>query len=117
MLNKRDPLGFQYAFAGIYVAWNEEKNFKIQIGCAAIAIFLAWFFGISRTEWMIVIFLIGFVLAAEALNTALEELCDMYKTDLDPHIEKIKDLAAAAVLISSITALIVGLFIFVPYLL
>ena len=59
--------------------------------------------------------MIGFVLTAETFNTALEELCDKFQPTHDPHIGKIKDLAAAAVLVSSITALIVGLIIYVPY--
>ena len=59
--------------------------------------------------------MIGFVLTAETFNTALEELCDKFQPEHDPHIAKIKDLAAAAVLVSSITALIVGLIIYVPY--
>ena len=46
----------------------------------------------------------------------LEELCDKFQPEHDPHIGKIKDLSAAAVLISSITALAIGLIIFLPYL-
>ena len=99
---------------GIRVAWREEVNFKIQVGCAIVAVALAWFFQLSPIEWLIVIFLIGFVLSAEAFNTALEELCDKFHADPDPHIGKIKDLAAAAVFLASATALIVGVIIFLP---
>ena len=81
---------------------------------AVAAFVLSWFLAISAVEWIIVILMIGFVLAAEAFNTALEELCDKFKTDPDPHIAKIKDLSAAAVLIASATALIAGIIIFVP---
>jgi diacylglycerol kinase len=51
---------------------------------------------------------------AEAFNTALEELCDMLRTTHDPHVAKIKDLAAAAVLIASCGAFVTGCLIFVP---
>lgn len=105
---------FSYALAGLKIAWQEEFNFKFQIVCAVLALFLAWFFEISTLEWILIIFLIGFVLSAEAFNTALEELCDKFQADPDPHIAKIKDLAAAAVLVASATALIVGIIIFVP---
>lgn len=105
----------RYALKGVAIAWREEQNFKIDVVCALVAIFLGWYFSITRVEWMVVIFLIGFVLSAEAFNTALEELCDMYKRDPDPHIAKIKDLAAAAVLVASVASAIIGGIIFIPY--
>jgi len=106
----------RYALRGLKIAWEEELSFKVQVTIGILVILLGWFFSISPTEWMFAIFMIGLVLSAEAFNTALEELCDKYKTDPDPHIAKIKDLSAAAVLIASTTALIIGAIIFVPYL-
>ena len=104
----------RYALHGIKIAWQEEFSFKIQIAAAVLALLAGWYFRISAIEWMLVIFVIGFVLAAEAFNTALEELCDKFRTDPDPHIGKIKDLAAGAVLIASLAAFCVGVIIFVP---
>ena len=104
------------ALAGIAIAWKEELNFRIEIGCGILALIAAWFLGVSPLELLIIMLLIGFVLSAEALNTALEEFCDMVQRNPDPHIAKIKDLAAAAVLIASFTALVVGAAIFIPYL-
>ena len=106
---------FRYAFKGIEIAWREERNFRFDTAYAVATLGLGWFFGLSKIEFLIVIFMIGFVLTAETFNTALEELCDKFQPTHDPHIGKIKDLAAAAVLVSSITALIVGLMIYVPY--
>ncbi len=103
------------ALAGLAIAWKEELNFRIQLACGAVAILLAWFLGVSQIEFLIIILLVGFVLSAEALNTALEEFCDMVQRNPDPHIAKIKDLAAAAVLIASFTALLIGTTIFLPY--
>lgn len=105
---------FRYALRGLGVAWEEEHNFRFEILWAVLAIFLAFILRLSQIEFLIIIFMIGFVLATEALNTALEELCDKFQPTHDPHIAKIKDLAAAAVLISSLAALIVGLIIFIP---
>lgn len=104
------------AFAGLVVAWNEELNFRIEIGCGVLAVAAACILGVSHGEFLIILLLIGFVLSAEALNTALEEFCDMVQKNPDPHIAKIKDLAAAAVLIASFTALVIGAAIFIPYL-
>lgn len=105
---------FRYALNGIRIAWQEELNFRLQIICALVALLFAWIFGISKEEWVTIIFLIGFVLTAESFNTALEELCDKFQPTHDPHIAKIKDLAAAAVLIASISSLIAGAVIFIP---
>ena len=105
-----------YALSGIKIAWREEFNFRLQVVCAVIVLVLGWYVGISQIEFLMVIFLIGLILTAEAFNTALEELCDKFQPTHDPHIAKIKDLAAAAVLISSSTALLIGLFIFIPHL-
>ena len=104
------------ALSGLSIAWKEEANFRIQIACGVVAIIAAWFLGVSQMDFLIIILLIGFVLSAEALNTALEEFCDMVQRNPDPHIAKIKDLAAAAVLIASFTALVIGAAIFIPHL-
>src|SRR3989338_8424236 len=108
---------FRYAFKGIEIAWREERNFRFDTEYAVATLSLGWFFGLSTIEFLIVIFMIGVVLTAETFNTALEELCDKFQPTHDPHIGKIKDLAAAAVLVSSIAALVVVFIIYMPYVL
>src|SRR3989338_8728359 len=107
---------FGFALTGIKIAWREELNFKIELACGLLALLAGLLLHISLTEFAIIALTIGFVLAIEGLNTALEELCDKFQPTHDLHIAKIKDLAAAAVLISSITAFTVGLIIFIPHL-
>ena len=99
------------------IAWREEANFRFHILVAGAAIGLSWILNITRTEWAIMFLAVGTVLAAEVFNTALEELCDMLKPAHDPHVGKIKDLAAGAVFVASIFAVIVGIVIFLPRLL
>ncbi len=110
---KLKSLGF--ALTGITIAWREEFNFRFEILCAAGTLATGWYFAITSMEWMLVVAMIGGVLTAESFNTALEEFCDMVKGDPDPHIAKIKDLAAAAVLIATIAAFVVGCIIFIPH--
>ena len=112
---KLDSVG--YALRGIWIAFAEESNFKIQLVFSVVALILGRYFNISFTEWLFVICACGLVLTAELLNTALEELCDMLKASHDPHVAKIKDLAAGAVLVASFTALLIGLVIYLPKLL
>ena len=70
MLDKKIR-SFRYAFEGFRIAWREEFNFRFDVICAVIAVALGWYFDISTIEWIIVIFLIGFVLMEESFNTAL----------------------------------------------
>lgn len=107
----------RYAFQGLRIAWRGEASFRIEVVWGIATLVLGWYFGITETEWLIVLFIIGFVLSTEALNTALEELCDKFQPTQDPHIAKIKDLAAAAVFIAATTAFIVGMVIFLPHVL
>lgn len=111
---ERKLRSFGYALKGLRLAFQEESNFQIQIAFSVFVIFLGRFLGISEAEWLLVIGAMGLVLTAELLNTALEELCDMLRSTHDPHVAKIKDLAAAAVLAASITAFVIGMIIFVP---
>jgi diacylglycerol kinase len=113
MLRKKaQSLG--YALKGLLIAVKQESNFQIQIALGIAAIILGTYFRLISTEWIFVIAASGMVLSAELWNTALEELCDMLEPSHDPHVAKIKDLAAAGVLMASIAALAIGLIIFLP---
>lgn len=108
--------GIRYAFIGLRLAWREESNFKIEIVYAVLVIALGLLLHLSSFEFALLFVGITSVLAAETFNTALEELCDKFQPTHDPHIAKIKDLAAAAVFLASIGALIIGFLIFIPHL-
>lgn len=97
--------------------WREELSFRVLAICGAIVMGLAYFFGVTGTELLILMLVIGAVLAVEALNTALEELCDHVTPEEHPHIGRVKDLGSGATLLMLIAALAIGLIIFVPYIL
>src|SRR4051812_27769278 len=107
----------RYALKGIKIGFAEESNFQIQLALAVVSIILGYYLHISLIEWLFVISASGLVLTAELLNTALEELCDMLRSTHDPHVAKIKDLAAGGVLVASVAALLIGVVIFLPKLL
>jgi len=73
-------------------------------------------FQVTAVEWMLLVFAITIVFIAEALNTAIELLCDFISPDYQELIKKTKDVAAGAVLIAAIGAAVTGLIIFLPYL-
>ena len=106
---------FKFAFNGLVIALKEEFNFRVHVVLAALAIFLGVYFDLNTSEWLFVVAAIGLVITAELFNTALEELCDMLNPIHDPHVAKIKDLSASAVLTASFAALIIGLTVFLPH--
>ncbi len=105
---------FKHALAGFKFVF-QEQNFKIQIFCGLIVIFLMFIFHLTRLEKVALIFVIVFVLVLESLNTIFEHLSDILKPRLHDYIMIIKDIMAAVVLMSSIGAVIIGLLIFWPY--
>ena len=74
-------------------------------------------FGITRNEWIAIILCFGVVLAAEGFNTAIERLVNLVSPERNPIAGDVKDIAAGSVLICAIVAAIVGIIIFMPYVL
>lgn len=105
---------FKYAKEGIITSYKEEQNLIIHTIAAIIAVLLGIFFHISSIEFCLVILSIGFVIVCEIINTALENLCDFCTDEYTPLVKKVKDCGAAAVLMASITSLIIGIIIFLP---
>ncbi len=93
-----------------------EKNFSIQLFIAVLVVIAALALPVKRTEWLILIIVIGAVLSAEAMNTAVEKVCDLFGIENDKRLKTIKDSSASAVLIISIAAAVIGFIIFIPYL-
>jgi diacylglycerol kinase (ATP) len=117
--NKPNPvyktlLSFTYAIKGIYLLLATQRNAWIHLAATILVIFGGFYFSISTTEWMAVIFSIGIVFAAEAFNTAIEQLVDLVSPEVNKSAGRIKDLAAGAVLFAAIAAAIAGIIIFGP---
>jgi diacylglycerol kinase (ATP) len=106
-----------YALAGIATMLRTQHNAWIHLAATAAVVLLAFWFAISTVEWLALILAIVAVWSAEALNTALELLCDVASPEFHPLVKQAKDVAAAAVLIAAAGAIAVGLLIFGPRLL
>lgn len=104
----------RHALAGIAYAFREERNFQIELVLGSAALVLAFFFPLSHLERAVIVFLIGFVLSLELINTAFERMLDMLKPRVHPYVKAVKDMVAGAVLIGSIVAIGVACFIFGP---
>jgi undecaprenol kinase/diacylglycerol kinase (ATP) len=105
---------FKYAFAGLRTLFIEEHNARIHLISAVIAIVLGLVLKISPNEWVALIVAMGLVFICELINTSLEALADFASAEKHPQIKKVKDLAAASVLISAVSALLVGIIVFGP---
>lgn len=105
---------FIYAIAGLKTFFQTEHNSWIHLLAASSAIVLGKLIRLNNYEWCFIILAIGLVLMAEIFNTAIESFTDMVSPDYSDMAKKVKDVSAAAVLVAAITALCIGLFIFVP---
>lgn len=106
---------FTHAIRGIKVFFKSTHNSWLHSIIFLTTFLLALYFKISRIDWMFFFLASGFVFVAEAFNTALEIDVDLTSPEYHPYAKDIKDVAAGAVLISAITALVIGLCIFYPY--
>ena len=114
---KRLAKSFIYAFRGFFKTIREEQNLKIQVIVSFLVISLGWYFKISQFEWIILVIVIGLVILTEIFNSAIERVTDVLKPRINGYVKEIKDIMAAAVMLASIMAVIVGLIIFLPYIL
>ncbi len=105
---------FTYAFNGLRVLFREEHNARIHLFAAVCVIVAGILLKLSPMEWAAVVFAIGLVFGGEIFNSAIEDLADVVCPERDERIKKVKDLSAAAVLVAAITALVIGLFVFIP---
>lgn len=107
-------LSFKYAFRGIGFLISGEHNARIHGIVAVCVVICGFLFDLSLTEWIAVLFAIGLVLTFEAINSAIEALCDHVSPERRESIGRAKDLAAGAVLLAAITAALVGGIVFFP---
>ena len=104
-----------HAGRGIWLFLKTTHNAWIHITVLIVVVALGVYFDITKTEWFMLVFAAGFVLVSEAFNTAIEIDIDLTSPNYHPFARDTKDVAAGAVLISAITAIIVGVMIFGHY--
>lgn len=109
---KRLKRKFKPAMIGLKEAYFDH-SIKLQMQLGLVAIVVGFLLQLTLYEWMIVIVCIGSVVASEIFNTCIERLCDLYTTEQNEEIRKIKDLAASGVLVVSLMSLIVSILIFI----
>ncbi|MEZ4837532.1 diacylglycerol kinase family protein [Flavobacterium sp.] len=105
-----------YALKGAFKLLSTEHSVMVQFSIGVFMTIAGFYFHISKNEWLIQTLCIGLVLSIEGLNTAIEKVADFIHPNYHEKIGFIKDIAAGAVFFAAFTAIIVGLIIYVPYL-
>lgn len=106
-----------YAARGLVYVVRNEKNFQNELIIGGIVVIAMAYFRVTRAEMIVLFIIIMGVLIMELVNTIMERVVDILKPRIHPYARLIKDLMAAGVLMTSILAIIVGLIIFIPYIL
>ncbi len=112
---KKRGKAFVYALQGFKALLRYEHNARIHLVAAILAVIAGILLGISPLEWCVVVMCIGLVIAAEALNSAVEALADKISPGYDSLIGRAKDLGATAVTLLAIVAVVVGCIVYTPY--
>lgn len=107
----------RYAVRGVRLMLASQHNARIHAAATVMVTAGGLVLRLNRGEWCWIIVVMMAVWTAEALNTAFEFLCDVASPEFHPTVEKAKDVAAGAVLLSAAGAVVVGLLIFGPHLL
>lgn len=107
---------FRFALHGLWSVYRSEQNFRIQLVAFVIVLGAGAFLSIRAWELIALVLAGGAVLVLECINSAVERLLDLVQPRLHGYVREIKDIMAAAVLVASVVSVIIGLTIFLPYL-
>lgn len=102
------------ALAGLRFAWASERHFRFHVASVVVSALAAVALGCSAMEWVALLLTWALVIGLELANSAIEALCDRLHPERDPAIGRVKDMAAAAVMIASIAAIVIGAVVFGP---
>jgi len=104
-----------HAITGLVLMLRSQQNAWVHLAATISVIGFGLLFGISKSDWTLLLLVIIIVWVAEALNTAFEFLCDVTNPEFHPVVKQAKDISAGAVLIAAIGAVVIGLIVFTPY--
>ena len=108
---------FRYAFAGFAFMLRTQHNAWAHLAATIIVIALGFALRVDADAWRWLVVSIALVWVAEAVNTAFEYLCDVVQPEFHASVQRAKDIAAAAVLVSAIAAAMLGALTLWPYVL
>lgn len=108
--------GFHYAFSGLWYALRTQRNVRVHVVIACLAVAMGIVLRISAVEFTMIFVAITGVFIAEMFNTVIELCVDLVSPAYHPLAKIAKDVAAGAVLLSAILSVVIGLFVLGPHL-
>lgn len=106
---------FLYALRGIRFCVKNERNMRIHISAAVCIAAFSFVYGLSTVEYGMLFFAIGFVIVAEMFNTGIEVVINLEMPSYHNLAKIGKDVAAGAVLVAAVTAILIGLSLFLRF--
>ena len=103
-----------FAYKGAFKLITTEHSVMTQFSIGILMTIAGFYFNISHEEWLFQTLAIGLVLSIEGLNTAVEKVADFIHPEYHTKIGFIKDIAAGAVFFAAMTAIAIGLMIYLP---
>ncbi len=100
------------AFTGLWIALIRERHLKVHLIAGLLVLVLAALSGFGRLEWIVLILTISLVIVAELMNTAVELTVDLFTRQQKLRAKLAKDVAASAVLVASLSSIVIGAFLF-----
>ena len=113
MRSKSVTASFNYAIQGIIYALQSQRNMRIHFVLGLMVLVLATALNVTRMELVVLFLTVGIVITLEMLNTAIEEVVNLVTQDYHPIAKVAKNVAAGAVMVSSIMSLFVAYLIFI----
>ncbi len=106
---------FRYAWRGLRKVFSTERNAKIHLLSALIALLASLILHIAITQLLFVLLAITLVFFAEITNTALEKTLDALSKENNQVVRLVKDMTAGGVLVTALSAVLVAILVFGPY--
>ena len=112
---RKHHISFKNAFSGLFWALRTQPNFRVHFILSVLAIALAIYLRITYIEQTIILFTIVLGLTAEMINTSIEAMTDLITKEWRKEAKIAKDVSAGMMLMVAITATVVAVIIFRPY--
>jgi diacylglycerol kinase (ATP) len=103
-----------FAAKGAVKLITTEHSVMVQFFIGIVMTIVGFFMHLTPTEWLFQTLAIGLVMSIEGINTAVEKIADFIHPNYHERIGFIKDIAAGAVFFAALTAIAIGLIIYVP---
>jgi diacylglycerol kinase (ATP) len=113
MYKKSILYSVSHATDGLLHCLRTQKHMRVHFALAMLAMLAAALLQVAHAEFLALIFSVTLVIVAEMFNTGVEVVVDLVQPNYDPRARIVKDIAAGAVLLSGLSAAVIGALVFI----